>query len=164
MLFLLPIGIELLEKCEEVVGLLLVLQTGIDHLRTRYFRFQALHTPNTFSPAAASWALTSPAPAIFKNAIKTNPRILYSCLVGPFQDWKLLWCRESGRSDRADYRHTGISQAPYTIKVPAESVTRACTPGRVATMSPIPDDGIRLNAVESASASVAVGAMTLTVR
>ena len=60
-------------------------------------------------------------------------------------------------------RNNGISQAPYTNKVPPESVTRACTPGRVATTSAIPDNGIRLNAVDSASASVAVGAMTLTV-
>jgi hypothetical protein len=37
-------------------------------------------------------------------------------------------------------------------------------PGRAATISPIRDAGIRLKAVESASASVAVGAMTLTVR
>jgi hypothetical protein len=33
----------------------------------------------------------------------------------------------------------------------------------VATTSAIPDDGITLKAVDSASASVAVGAMTLTV-
>ena len=41
---------------------------------------------------------------------------------------------------------------------------RACTFGRTATISRIRGNGIRLNAVESASASVAIGAMTLTVR
>jgi len=42
LLFLFPIGIELLKKREEVVGLLLVLQAGINHFRTRYFRFRVL--------------------------------------------------------------------------------------------------------------------------
>ena len=41
-LFLFPVGIELLEKCKEVAGLLLVLQAGIDHLRARYLRFRIL--------------------------------------------------------------------------------------------------------------------------
>ena len=40
---------------------------------------------------------------------------------------------------------------------------RACTSGRMDTMLRIRDTGIKLNAVESASASVAVGAITLTV-
>ncbi len=41
---------------------------------------------------------------------------------------------------------------------------RACTFGRLATTFLIRDSGIRLNAVESASTSVAVGATTLTQR
>src|SRR4249919_3473885 len=41
--------------------------------------WQVLHTPKTFSPAAASWALASPAPATANSATKTNPRILFSC-------------------------------------------------------------------------------------
>ncbi len=56
----------------------------------------------------------------------------------------------------------GISQAPYTIKVPRESVMRACTFGLPATISAMAGSGIRLNAVDKASASVAVGAITLT--
>src|SRR6266702_2799913 len=32
-LFRLPISIELLEKCDKIIGLLLVLQTSVDHLR-----------------------------------------------------------------------------------------------------------------------------------
>ncbi len=38
-LCLLPISIELLEKCDKIIGLLLVLQTRIDHLRARNLRF-----------------------------------------------------------------------------------------------------------------------------
>ena len=58
--------------------------------------WQVLHTPNTFSPAAASWALTSPAPAIVKSATKTNPRILFSCFDSPLRDRKsLVLCREA---------------------------------------------------------------------
>jgi hypothetical protein len=41
---------------------------------------------------------------------------------------------------------------------------RACRFGRTATICSIRDNGIALNAVESASASVTVGAITLTVR
>ena len=41
-LFLLPIGIELLEKCDKIVGLLFVLQAGIDHLGARDFRLRVL--------------------------------------------------------------------------------------------------------------------------
>jgi hypothetical protein len=116
-LFLLPIN-KLVEKCDKITALLLVLQTRIDHLRawnlhfwifdifsecgvvpgipefllaseyeyqatlpalrlmtplrtgpTAFFafspiRWHALHTPNTFSPAAASCALASPAPIV----------------------------------------------------------------------------------------------------
>ena len=40
---------------------------------------------------------------------------------------------------------------------------RACTFGLTATISAISRNGIRLNAVDNASASVAVGAITLTV-
>ena len=49
------------------------------------------------------------------------------------------------------------------IKVPPESVMRACTFGLTATMRRIRGTVIKLNAVESASASVAVGAITVTV-
>ena len=38
-LFLLPINIELVEKCDKITGLLPVLQTRIDHLRARNLRF-----------------------------------------------------------------------------------------------------------------------------
>jgi hypothetical protein len=41
-LFLFSVGIELLEKCDQVVGLLLILQTNIDHLGARDFRFRVL--------------------------------------------------------------------------------------------------------------------------
>src|ERR1700730_1724084 len=45
--------------------------------------WQALHTLKTFSPAAASWALTSPAPATANSATKTTARIMFSCSVEP---------------------------------------------------------------------------------
>src|SRR5450432_52599 len=41
-LLLFPVGIELLEKRDQVAGLLLVLQSGINHLGTRDFRFRVL--------------------------------------------------------------------------------------------------------------------------
>lgn len=41
-LLLFPVGIELLEKGEQVVGLLLILQAGIDHLGARDFRLGVL--------------------------------------------------------------------------------------------------------------------------
>ena len=41
-LFLLPVAVELLEKCDEVVGLLLVFQACINHLRPRYLGFRVL--------------------------------------------------------------------------------------------------------------------------
>src|SRR6267142_3393532 len=41
-LFLFAVGIELLEKGDQIVGFLLVLQSGIDHLGARDFRFRVL--------------------------------------------------------------------------------------------------------------------------
>ncbi len=41
-LFLFPVGIELLEKGDQIVGFLLVLQAGIDHLGARDLRFRVL--------------------------------------------------------------------------------------------------------------------------
>ena len=59
-------------------------------------------------------------------------------------------------------RNTSLSHAPLLITVPPASMMWACTFGRTATTSRIRGNGIRLNAVESASASVAVGTITLT--
>ena len=56
-----------------------------------------------------------------------------------------------------------ISQAPYTIKVPSNVDDPSLHIRPDGHDAWICDSGIRLNAVESASASVAVGAMTLTV-
>src|SRR5882724_2951489 len=52
--------------------------------------WQALHTPKTFSPAAASWALTSPAPATANSATKTTARILFSCLFGALSGTEII--------------------------------------------------------------------------
>jgi hypothetical protein len=41
-LFLLPVSIELVEKCDKITALLLVLQTRIDHLRARNLCFRIL--------------------------------------------------------------------------------------------------------------------------
>jgi hypothetical protein len=50
-LLLLPISIELLEKRDKITGLLLVLQTRIDHLRARYLCFWILDIFHTYSEA-----------------------------------------------------------------------------------------------------------------
>src|SRR5229473_1351746 len=67
--------------------------------------WQALHTPKTFSPAAASWALTSPAPATANSATKTTARILFSCLVGALSGTEIIVL--SGEIGRSDLRTAG---------------------------------------------------------
>src|SRR5882724_2113576 len=119
--------------------------------------WQALHTPNTFSPAAASWALTSPAPATANSATKTTARIPV-LLFGwaPFRERKSLSYRGKSVDPTFGQPADSSSQAPRTIKVPSASTMRACRFGRTATICSIRDNGIELNAVESASASVAL--------
>src|SRR4029450_9682897 len=95
-------------------------------------------------------------------ATKTNTRILLSLFC-----WPLWGQKSSSRRGSPDpivqTTALGISQAPYTVKISPALTMRACTFDRIDTMCRIRDNGIKLNAVESASASVAVGAMTLTV-
>src|SRR6266852_2398703 len=67
--------------------------------------WQALHTPKTFSPAAASWALTSPAPATANSATKTTARMLFSCLAGPLSGAEIIVL--SGEIGRSGFRTAG---------------------------------------------------------
>src|SRR5260370_40985201 len=67
--------------------------------------WQALHTPKTSSPAAASWPLTSPAPAPANSATKTTARILFSCLVGALSGTEIIVL--SGEIGRSDLRTAG---------------------------------------------------------
>src|SRR5216684_1618733 len=94
--------------------------------------WQALHTPKTFSPAAASWALTSPAPATANSATKTTARILFSCLVGALSGTEIIVLSGGTVDPTFGQPADGTSQAPPTIKVPSASTVRACRFGRIA--------------------------------
>src|SRR6267142_2977149 len=116
--------------------------------------WQALHTPKTFSPAAASWALTSPAPATANSATKTTARILFSCLVGALSGTEIIILSGGTVDPTFGQPADGTSQAPRTIKVPSASTMRACRFGRIATKPSIRDNGGKLKAADRRPAHV----------